>query len=326
MSGMFSVCSEDIIVAANTDFVSVLDAEKDFVQFFPPELCNKLFSYVSDKDIFACSQCSIEWRHVINNNSQWKRRCILKGWYKLGKENDRFKWTKTKSHVGDEEYQFRRTPLFSLPPVASLRVTELCDWAKYYRQCAYLENNWKLGRYALHKLTIPEDVVPTIYNACDCNGKIFAAGTTMGYILIWCVDGRPHFVKSILASGRRIEVEQLHMNNKCMVVLCQSGVMQCYNISNEVMYGHHPYEITYQLRIGGRFINENTYAFHVDLLTPEQIEDVHRVSRSNRSDEATLFSVGSLPVPFTSSICGMGSSSSNSLSLRILRFAIKLNL
>src|SRR5690349_9721341 len=112
--GILPVISSIISSSSATDTNCI-----DFVQLFPPELSNKLFKYVTEKDLFSCLKCCLGWQRVINNNPQWycaslqiyfeqfrifyfvrKLRCIQRGWATSSSDNNvAQKWNAIKSHV-----------------------------------------------------------------------------------------------------------------------------------------------------------------------------------------------------------------------------------
>lgn len=70
-SGILAMIKEDMHQLSDQTDKGKSNDGHNFVHIFPPELSNKLFSYLSDRDLFTCSRCCISWRQVINDNSQW---------------------------------------------------------------------------------------------------------------------------------------------------------------------------------------------------------------------------------------------------------------
>jgi len=126
------------------------DLMLDFVEIFPPELSDKLFTFLPVQDLMTCCQVSIKWRHVINNNRQWyenwftrittiipelwsyiapylrMERCQQRKLIKKTVDGtDPLKWATFSTHVDSVAVGFKRTesPAFLLPPIASTRIS-----------------------------------------------------------------------------------------------------------------------------------------------------------------------------------------------------------
>ncbi|XP_021943653.2 uncharacterized protein LOC110842245 [Folsomia candida] len=233
-SGILAMIKEDMHQLSDQTDKGKSNDGHNFVHIFPPELSNKLFSYLSDRDLFTCSRCCISWRQVINDNSQWKARCISRGWATINSGgNVHQRWNCIKSHVSiHDNYKFRTSPQFVLPEVASLRISPMCDWALYFRQCLHIKRSWDKGIYAIHRLEnlkCPDYEYTTLNNDFDCNGKLLVCGTSSGKVLVWSVEGVPTFLESIAVARRRVEVECVLLRSNFLIVLYQNGLIKVFD-------------------------------------------------------------------------------------------------
>lgn len=61
----------------------------DFVTFIPRELIERIFSFLTPKELGRTATCSKQWREHANNSKLWKLLCKRKHWLQFGDETSK---------------------------------------------------------------------------------------------------------------------------------------------------------------------------------------------------------------------------------------------
>ncbi|ODM88839.1 F-box/WD repeat-containing protein pof11 [Orchesella cincta] len=267
----------------------------DFVQLFPPELSNTLFSYSSDRDLFSCCKCSVSWRNVINNDQQWSKRCLVRGWTTKATLNEAHNWEDLSHMQKTNAVSLRPTPEFTLKQ-AEGRLYPLCEWALYFRKRLHVLKNWSQGIYTVHKLIVPEaETESLIMNCAACTSQYFVFGTTLGFVFIWNVTGVSKVIQSIEPVTRNLEVEHVYItSNNHLVLLYEKGLVRVFHeVEKASLDTAPPFQIIYQAKVLYNFSDETR-----KYLQEDELDFYDEIT-----EEGVLFAVNDETILLTAQNC-----------------------
>ncbi|XP_039283984.1 uncharacterized protein LOC111059919 [Nilaparvata lugens] len=165
-----------------------MDSNETVSLIVPPEILEKIFSYLAMKDLLACSEVCLVWNRVADNKKLWRALVIEnigKGWLphiESQEEKTSFSVTgyfdpvldlNVQSHNDDDDDNNDSTPLLSSASVGSNNNTRLLSSLNPYKniflQRASLVHNWTSGVYNKYVLEPKKYGLTDFYRLRDLN-------------------------------------------------------------------------------------------------------------------------------------------------------------
>ncbi|XP_052106696.1 F-box/WD repeat-containing protein 7-like [Mytilus californianus] len=195
----------------------------DFTRYLPPELIDKVLSYLNVKEIGFFSQVSVNWREASNRDSVWLHHCMKNGWMKYG----------ISGSILHEEPSAKPTtnisgtsPHFDLYVPFDTRLSPICKWKHVYLRMYHLTRNWEKGRFF---------VSPTLrghsqrVTAIDSNGTCLVSGSEDKTLVTWnMLTGS----KIYTVRGHSDAVTAIKIQGHHIITGCADSAVRVFRIDN----------------------------------------------------------------------------------------------
>ncbi|VDI19575.1 F-box and WD-40 domain protein 7, partial [Mytilus galloprovincialis] len=195
----------------------------DFTRYLPPELIDKVLSYLNVKEIGFFSQVSVNWREASNRDSVWLHHCMKNGWMKYG----------ISGSILHEEPSAKPTtnvsgtsPHFDLYVPFDTRLSLICKWKHVYLRMYHLTRNWEKGRFY---------VSPTLrghsqrVTAIDSNGTCLVSGSEDKTLVTWNMHTGS---KIYTVHGHSDAITAIKIQGHYIITGCADSAVRVFRIDN----------------------------------------------------------------------------------------------
>ncbi|XP_072014308.1 uncharacterized protein [Amphiura filiformis] len=156
----------------------------DFAATLPPELTERIFSFLTSEDLCHVACCSKVWRDRANNDMIWLHLCKLQNWQHYGTITDLSSerpFSPNQTNLATS----LSSPTFSFDSVvSSTGLQETCKWKQTYMRAHHLDKNWETGRYRVAPLLRGHKEQVT---CIDCDDTLLVSGSSDTTVRIWNV-------------------------------------------------------------------------------------------------------------------------------------------
>jgi F-box/WD-40 domain protein 7 len=199
----------------------------DFVNYFPPDVTEEIFSWLDVRSLCCVAYCSRLWRKRANSDNIWKAMCERKGWLKFGSNKALPEPSPSlllsPRNSKRSTYSFESSELLLSPPT--------CHWKDVYKRACQLEKNWNSGCYTVlpllrgHKKRVL---------AVDCAGVLLVSGSSDNSVRIW--DLETHECSHVL-ENHSDEVTCVKIKAGLVVSGSADGLVRVFNALTGRLFG-----------------------------------------------------------------------------------------
>lgn len=198
---------------------------KDFVPFVPHEIVDRIFSYLTPRELSRAACCNTQWRERANSDSLWKSLCRRKQWLHFGEGSSQpqelFNPTPT-THIPNSALT---SPTFHPVEITCKHFAPICKWKDIYIRASHLHNNWATGRYVvLPPMRGHKDRISCL----DCSGNILVSGSDDRTVVVWDVTTA---TAVHMFQHHADAVTCVKMRNNLLLTSSLDGMIRVYNIS-----------------------------------------------------------------------------------------------
>nr|CAB3245449.1 F-box/WD repeat-containing protein 7-like [Phallusia mammillata] len=203
----------------------------DFVPFLPRELVDRIFSYLTPKELSRAACCSMQWRERTNTESLWKSLCRKRQWLHFGEDATHSQELFAPTPASHAPHTNLTSPTFHPMKCICKELPPICKWKDIYIRATHLHHNWATGRYIVlppvksHKGRI---------NCMDCVGNILASGDDKNAVLYDIQNGDILH----LFNQHPDAVTCIKLKNNLLLTGCNDGIIRIFNVSTGKCLGH----------------------------------------------------------------------------------------
>jgi len=205
----------------------------DFVTLLPREIVDRIFSYLTAKELSRSACCSCQWRERANSSGLWKNLCKRNDWLHFGNisssKNSSHELYTTKPTI--VKYPNFNSPQFK-PFISTCKdLSPISDWKDVYIRAYHLQKNWADGRYVvLPQLRFHNGVI----TCADMCGSILASGSQDRTVALWDVSSGEHLY-GFLHHDEPITC--LKIIDNILLTGALDGIVRIYNVSTGKVLG-----------------------------------------------------------------------------------------
>ncbi|XP_063957833.1 F-box/WD repeat-containing protein 7-like isoform X1 [Lytechinus pictus] len=232
---LFSKCKPLQIRKVCADLETLLAV--DVTACLPPELIDRIFSYLSVTDLCEVAKCNARWRECANSDVLWFYHCQRRGWLHYGTIHD---LCQERPFSPNQKSIANTSPTFTFDSIingagitgggsgsdkkSSLQST--CRWKEIYMRAYHLSLNWALGRYkVLPALRRHRETVTCM----DAEGILLVSGSRDRTVRVWNI-----FTSECInvIDAHTGAVTCLKMKNGLIVTGCSDRLLRVFEIGS----------------------------------------------------------------------------------------------